>query len=1142
MVAGALGRAGVYIGQHEELLVDQEDNPQGFWERRDVVDLDDAILQSRGGQWFNPPLQHATDAQHFSSSIAEILARLPTDKSGLLKDPRMVLTLDAWLPLMAQPVLLYVYRDPRQVAVSLHRRNHFPLQLGLALWEHYNRCAIAALGGSDFIAVDFAAIQSNPDAELLHLRQRLVQFGVVFNTQATVDVGYDPGLNRSSRHDDLLTQASRLMTISQQALETTALVLCASGELTALPELDAGCAARLGDLAAAAAPLADAYETRISLREMTELCEARTKERDASLDQLKRVEQTQGQLALAHEKEVAQHKSLYQKYLQQVADYDALVIAHEALEDKAEHLFEVLTRVYHKLLDFETSHLAWINRRVASLYKVLVRRRSVQSSYENAVTDARQHFIDFDMEIPARPPGKIQHLKSVLAYIRANPAASARSFSFARLKRGLSVLLRSSSEDFETWVGSRFPGSQPQQLDFDPDKLDPQLDTRTLVFPYSESPRVSIVVPVYNDYRVTMNCLVSVLENTPDISYEVILGDDCSTDLTASIGERVQNLIISRTPENQRFLLNCNTAAEKARGEFILFLNNDTAVCPGWLDALVEVMDKHKQAGIVGPRLLFANGRLQEAGGIIWRDASGWNFGRMDDAAKPDYNYLKPVDYISGACLMIRASIWRQLGGFDKRFCPAYYEDSDIAFAVRKLGYEVLYQPASQVFHFEGVSNGTDLNSGVKQHQVTNQVTFREKWADELDRFHFPNAEHVVWARDRSRERRSILVIDHYVPHYDRDAGSRSTYMYLQLMCELGYRVMFLGANFFPHQPYTQALQQMGVEVLVGESIARNLPRWLQDNAPYIDAVYLHRPHVAEQFLDHLWRMQPRPPIIFFGHDLHYLRVQREYELTGKAELQRSAADWKKREYAVFERVDKVYYPSPFEVATIKAERPDIHARAIPLYVLEDRPLESYSADNVSDILFVGGFNHPPNVDAVTWLVSDILPLVHKQHPGLCLHIVGSNPTAAVNALAGDQVIVHGYLSDEALDALYRRVHLAVVPLRYGAGVKGKVLEAVQKGVPLVVTSVGAEGIPEAEQVMNVADSVTDIASAICDIVETDSDRLAKLAHYKPWLRTHFSRQRAADILAEDFGKPLKPLAVSINTEAGSDKSDMRVP
>ncbi len=1158
MVAGALGRAGIYIGEPEDLLVDQDDNPQGFWERKDVVELDDEILRDCGGEWYSPP-EVGAEQGDFSPAVANILSKLPADKSWLLKDPRMALAWNAWQAALQSPVLVYVYRDPREVAVSLTRRNRFPLQFGLALWEYYNRAVLDILArDNDFVAVDFAEVKARPTEQIDRLLDQLVGFGVSLDPQQATDSGYEPSLNRSARADSLIDSADKLMTSGQRKLEKALLALCAENALGSVPEPDPSLSVRLRDMASAVAPLADAYETRIALQEAQALCQDRTVERDHSLRQLKQLEGSYDALVKAHDDEVLQHKQLYDQHQQLNAEhkqqgdaYTELDRKHEELqtehamlgqayrevEEKAQHLFDVLTTAYRNILSYETSGLASITRVVVKAYKHLTRRRGVRTSYEDALVDAKAHFSEFDLDLPVRTPGKIDHLKSVFAYIRENPAASLRSFSFARLKRGLGVLWRSSPEDFDNWVSSRFPNREVQNLEFDPDSLDPELDTRELSFPEFDQPRVSIIVPVYNDYRVTMNCLVALLENTTDVSYEVILGDDCSTDLTRSIAERVKNLVVSRTTENARFLLNCNQAAEQARGEFLLFLNNDTAVCPGWLQPLVEVMDQRPAVGIVGPKLLFANGRLQEAGGIIWRDASGWNFGRMDDPDKPDYNYVKPVDYISGASLMIRASLWERLGGFDPRFVPAYYEDSDIAFAVRNLGYEVVYQPASQVFHFEGISNGTDLSSGVKQHQVTNQGVFREKWSEELDRFQFPNAEHVSWARDRSRERRTVLVIDHYVPHYDKDAGSRSTFMYVQLMCEMGYRVMFMGANFFPHAPYTETLQQMGVEVLVGESIARHLNRWLQDNAPYIDAIYLHRPHVAEQFLPLIAKMEPRPPVIFFGHDLHYLRAEREFALTAQAEHEREAASWKKREFEVFGQVDKVYYPSQVEVDKIRTERADVNARAIPLYTMNDAALPAYDFSASHDLMFVGGFNHPPNVDAVSWLVADIMPLVWERYPELCLHIVGSNPTEAVKALAGERVQLHGYVSDEALSALYRTVRLAVVPLRYGAGVKGKVLEAVQQNVPLVVTPIGAEGIPEADNVMTIADTAQAFAEGIMRVQEGDAETLQKLPHYSDWLRAHFSKQRAAEILVEDFGPPLRSPVESVSPASATENA-----
>ncbi len=342
--------------------------------------------------------------------------------------------------------------------------------------------------------------------------------------------------------------------------------------------------------------------------------------------------------------------------------------------------------------------------------------------------------------------------------------------------------------------------------------------------------------------------------------------------------------------------------------------------------------------------------------------------------------------------------------------------------------------------------------------------------------------------------------------------------MYLKLLVELGYNVKFIGANFFPHQPYTNELQQMGIEVLVGEHFARNIKSWLQDNADYVHAVYVHRPHVAEQFLSMLERMEPRPKLIYFGHDLHYLRKERELALTGDNKVAAEGRDWRQREYALFQRFDQVYYPSQVEIDEIHAQQPEVNARAIPLYAFDnDSGLQS-SNENRDGLLFVAGFNHPPNIDAMQWFVTEVLPLLRESKPDVTLHIVGSNAPQSITSLAAERIIVHGYVSDSDLQRLYRQCAVACVPLRYGAGIKGKVIEAIQHGIPLVTTNVGAEGIPEAASVMQIADTAQEFASSCVNALEQQAQVRAMLERYPVYLEQNFSKARAAAIIQADFG------------------------
>jgi len=1156
LIAQSCTKVGISPGPESGLLSAQADNPEGFYENRNLVEINEQMLLDSGGSWYCPPVDSSLEPGSVLNKQLELKNSLDLATGGqfFLKDPRLCITWPHWLPLLDAPTVLFVYRSPLAVARSLQRRNGFPLQLGLLIWEVYTRNALRALEDYDALAFSYDRLADGKQ-RLSDLFQKLADWGFVCEP-AHADAIYSPELRhfQSAPSDE----ADSLLTSSQRELHEYCNALCAGSPLPSLqPSVDTDLHTRLCDFSAVLTPLARVVETTNERDDALALTAERTSERDRALQTLDQLESDHGALVSAHEQELLLHRQTADTLSTLQSEHRALANAHETevgahkelqcdhrnlidlhndlhvqldehavkiddlgtdiseLQNKADYLFYSLTESFNTLLEFELSFMARLQRYTRKVYRFLSLRRGRNSAYEDLLGRAHEHFAEFELSLPKRAPGKLSMAGDVLRYVRENPAGSARSFSWTRLRRAASVFFGSSSEDLAVWVNARFPSTLNLDAAHGVASLGADLDDLELEFAEHESPRVSIIVPVYNDYRVTVNCLRSIHENTTGIPYEIIIGDDCSTDLTTSLLERIRGVRVSRTAENLRFLGNCNLAAEQARGDILVFLNNDTAVTEGWLDTLVAPFET-SDVGVTGPKLLFPDGRLQEAGGIIWRDASGWNFGRADDAQKPAYNYLRETDYVSGACLAIRHNLWKTLQGFDTRFAPAYYEDADLCFAAREAGYRVLYQPKSVVFHFEGVSNGTDLNSGVKQYQVTNQSVFREKWAAELDMKHFANAQHVIHARDRSTRKPSVLVIDHYVPHYDKDAGGRSTQMYIELLLRLGCRVQFMGANFFPHEPYTSLLQAMGVEVLVGESIARHLDSWLAEHAPYIDEVMLHRPHVAEQFLPHLESMKPKPPISYFGHDLHFLRLQREAALKGDESLEREAKRWLKRELAVFSRVDKIYYFSSAELEAIEDKVPRDKLRCIPLYAMDLNSLPTYAPTEPGHFLFVGGYNHPPNVDAALWLAEEILPAVREQVTDAHLHIVGSNPPPDVTRLAGDHVTVHGFVSDERLTELYRSVGAAVVPLQYGAGVKGKVIEAIAHHVPLVTTDIGAEGIPEAERVMWIENSPAGIAQQLAEILSNIELTKEKLDQHESWLQSHFDADRAAQLLQVD--------------------------
>jgi GT2 family glycosyltransferase len=219
----------------------------------------------------------------------------------------------------------------------------------------------------------------------------------------------------------------------------------------------------------------------------------------------------------------------------------------------------------------------------------------------------------------------------------------------------------------------------------------------------------------------------------PDLPIEVIVVDDAYSEPFDVRSLRVEGVSVIRNEQNLGFLRSCNKAMASARGDYLLLLNNDTLVHPGAVEALLSTFEDHASAGAVCAQLRFEDGSLQEAGGIVWRDGSAWNWGRGEKPGDPRFNYPREVDYGSAAALMVERALWEQIGGFDEAFAPAYYEDTDFCFAVRAAGRQVIYQPKAVVTHLEGISHGTDTSAGMKSHQVTNQARFAEKWQAVLD-------------------------------------------------------------------------------------------------------------------------------------------------------------------------------------------------------------------------------------------------------------------------------------------------------------------------------------------------------------------------------------------------------------------------
>jgi GT2 family glycosyltransferase/glycosyltransferase involved in cell wall biosynthesis len=592
--------------------------------------------------------------------------------------------------------------------------------------------------------------------------------------------------------------------------------------------------------------------------------------------------------------------------------------------------------------------------------------------------------------------------------------------------------------------------------------------------PMALQPDVSIVIPVHNQWEVTAACLRSIATDFSAVGFEVIVVDDASDDETPEALDGVVGVNVVRLQENQGFIAAVNAGIATARGRFIVLLNNDTICYPGWLDALVRTAESDETIGVVGAKLVYPDGRLQEAGGIIWQDATGHNYGRNQSPDDPAYNFVRDVDYCSGACLLVRRELLAAVGGLDTRFAPAYYEDTDLCFAAREHGYRVVYQPASVVCHLEGASNGTDVTTGIKQYQVVNQQTFRTKWADALSRQGVPAPDRPRLTSWRTPAGRA-LVIDHQIPMPDHDSGSHRMFELLQLLKDLGFGVTFVPQNSIVIPRYQEALAALGVEVLGGPG---ELDPYIEQVGSALKVVIFSRPTVAWANYPMIRTLVPDAPIVYDTVDLHYLRERGRAAVEESLAAKKSADFHYDMELTLARLCDQTWTVTQEEKDALLVEEPDLQVAVIPNVHQEEPP--GLPFEQRQGLLFIGNYSHPPNRDAARWLVEEILPLVRVHIPDMRLHLVGSSPTPEITALAGDGVIVDGWVP--SVDELYRRVRLAVVPLRFGAGMKGKVGESLAYGVPVVTTVIGAQGMELRHgQEALIAEDAAELAKAIVE-------------------------------------------------------------
>jgi O-antigen biosynthesis protein len=627
-----------------------------------------------------------------------------------------------------------------------------------------------------------------------------------------------------------------------------------------------------------------------------------------------------------------------------------------------------------------------------------------------------------------------------------------------------------------------------------------------LMLPQVSAPVVSVVMVAHGGGETAIRAVASLVENTKPW-YEVLVVDNASPDDTVDLLKAgLSGATIIENSYNEGFAQGSNQGAELARGRYLCFLNPDAFVQSGWLPPLLGVFERDASAGAAVPLFLHPDGRVQEAGSALDSEGAALAVGDGDDLRSCIHRFRRTVDYGSAACLLVRADLFAELGGFDSAYSPAYYEDADLCFRLAERGQKTIFEPESRVIHLRG-----GASPQAQTLMKANRRVFVDRWRDRLAlrrplRADPSNPRHRLAARDADALER-ILVIDDRVPHHDRGSGDPRMAKLLAELVALWpeARITFFGADPRNAERYAPPLLDLGIEV---DCAGRRFDRWFDARRYHYSVVLVSRADNIGRFEHDLRRTQPQARRIYDIEALSFRRLQQQgheashylRELEAKGVCGADVVLCVSEEEAAFAR-DLTQAP----------------VLVLPTYV---DPIERPSSYGETDgVVFFGGFfagAGGPNEHGAVSLVEEVMPALWREYPELSLEIIGANPTPVVRELQGPRVDVVGFVPDPAEHLSRVRVH--VHPLRFGAGIKLKLIDTMAAGLPFVTTPLGAEGLGlgELEDVL-VADDVDELVRMTLALYSDEALWTRVQADLLRIARERFGRERFRATLVEAF-------------------------
>lgn len=568
-----------------------------------------------------------------------------------------------------------------------------------------------------------------------------------------------------------------------------------------------------------------------------------------------------------------------------------------------------------------------------------------------------------------------------------------------------------------------------------------------------------------------------------------------------------------------------NYGAKCAEGEIIAFLDFGAIIPKVFAQKISKAFGENQNVGVASCISSYSESLfIPKAIGFSVDDMNK----RLNKNHAPNYPVIASCD---GACLCVLKELFEKTGGFDETIQLNKYVKKDFALKLNKMGYkniliDDLYICTKYTSDFYDIQKVR-----LAEKDLGN---YKEKWEDFLDEWYKKYSQKnpvlkiekemfpIRWlffrirrysnrtqikilflkktfyiktpkfliqkyredANNFKKDKPTIVVMEAKIPEFDKNAGDKSIWHIINSYLNLNFNVIFASDDYLQFEPYSTIMREKGIKLINDFGVlSKNMFfDWLKYNSKNIDYFLLVRPNVSIKYIDEIKKYK-NIKILYYGQDLHFLREQRDYELTKNKKSLKNSNKYKKMEEKIIKEAKMSYFPSVVEKEIAKSLVPKSNVEVVPVYMYKtDNEPNILPYEERKDLLFIGGFKHKPNVDGVLWFIDEVFDKIKKEIPNVKFNIVGSNPNGEILKLQSENINVLGFVSDEELSNLYKSTRVVVAPLRFGAGMKGKVVEALYNKCPIVTTSIGAEGINNLNNAITIADDAKTFAKKVVEL------------------------------------------------------------